>query len=334
MLTLYVGDLHFSGWSMRGRVAVAEKSLPVTERIVELDWPIRESSDGVLFAGTCADEREASIGCACDADDLAEADVEGILEDSAMSLLPRVPILADTETGAVAGDVVSIAEYLDEIAPESGVRLMGATRRQRALVRSICAWASHDLPYLREGASYARSLRASPGIPGPGAVEQARWLCDVVSGLLRRSGGPFLVGDFGLADVMVSTYFQQLRGWHIAIDDSAVRDYARRLLERPSVAEHLDQARAIYRAVDEAPTGSPQWILRHYRYHPGKQLLHDWQRDRCERLVNTTAVEAVQLAYQGLDLEQITQALARIYKAPLERVADDVTTLFARLSPI
>ncbi|BDU04597.1 hypothetical protein [Nocardia cyriacigeorgica] len=333
MLTLYVGDLHFSGWSMRARVAVAEKGLAVTERIVELDWPIREAPDGVLFAGDGTDEREAGIGCACDGGDLAAADVEGVLANSAMALLPRVPLLTDTDTGAVAGDVVSIGEYLDEIAPESGVCLMGSTRRQRATVRSVCAWASHDLPYLREGASYARSLHSHPGVPGTGAVEQARWLCDVVSGLLRRSSGPFLAGDFGLADVMVSTYFQQLRGWHIGIDDPTVRDYARRLLDRPSVADHIDQARAIYRAIDEAPTGSPQWILRHYRYHPGKQLLHDWQRDRCERLVNTTAVQAVQLAYQGLDLEQITQTLAHTYQVPPEHVADDVTALFARLSP-
>ncbi|MFI7190177.1 hypothetical protein [Nocardia nova] len=334
MLALYVGDLHFSGWSMRARVAVAEKGLAVTERIIELDWPIQERSDGVLVAGDGTGEREAGIGCACDADDLAGADIEGILDDSAMSLLPRVPILTDTETKAVAADVVSIAEYLDEIAPQSGVRLMGATRRHRAMVRSICAWASHDLPFLREGASYARSLRVTPGTAAPGAVEQARWLCDVVSGLLRRSSGPFLVGDFGLADVMVSTYFQQLRGWHIGIDDPAVRDYARRLLERPSVADHIDKARAIYRAIDEAPTGSPQWILRHYRYHPGKQLLHDWQRDHCQKLVNATAVQAVRLAYQGLDLDQITQSLAHTYKVSPERVADDVATLFARLSPV
>ncbi|WP_040840773.1 glutathione S-transferase family protein [Nocardia brevicatena] len=333
MLILYVGDLHFSGWSMRGRIAVAEKDLPVTERIVELDWPTSESLDGVLYAGDGIDEREASIGCACDAADLAEADVEDILENSAMVLLPRVPILTDTETGSVAGDVVSIAEYLDEIAPESDVLLMGATPSQRALVRSVCAWASHDLPYLREGASYARSLRADPGTPGPGAFEQARWVCDIAAGLLHRSGGPFLVGDFGLADVMVSTYFQQMRGWNIGIEDPAVADYARRLLERPSIATHIDEARVIYRAIDEAPTGSPQWILRHYRYHPGKRLLHDWQRDRCERLVNATAVEAVRLAYQGLDLEQITHTLAHTYRVPPARVADDVAGLFARLSP-
>ncbi|WP_028477885.1 glutathione S-transferase family protein [Nocardia sp. CNY236] len=333
MLVLYIGDHHFSGWSMRGCVAVAEKCVPVTERVVELDWPTTENADGVLVVGDAIEEREAYFGCECDPVDLAALDREGMVAGSIAQILPRVPTLVDTDTEVVVTDVLSIAEYLDEIAPQSGVRLMGSTAREQALVRSICGWASHDLASLAHGASYAKSLRPNHGEPDVKAIIQARWLCDSVAALLDRFGGPFVVGPFSLADVMLSTYFQQIHGWRIGIENPVVARYSALLLARSSVAAHLDRARAVYRAINEAQPGSPEWVVRHYRFHRGARLLHNWQADRCERLCNATAEQAVQLAYQGMSLDDITQALADAYRVPIERVGADLAALFAHLAP-
>ncbi|WP_280267583.1 PqqD family peptide modification chaperone [Nocardia wallacei] len=334
MLILYVGDLHFSGWSMRGRIALREKDIPFEERRIELDWPTTETADGILTVGDLPEEREAHIGCQCQFSDLAALDTQGALAGSVVGMLPRVPVLVDTSTGAVASDVVSIAEYLDEIAPESGARLMGATAARRAVIRSVCAWASHDLSRLIDDAPYAVSLRPQPSTHlDPGAVEQARWVCDIVAGLLDRYGGPYAVGEFSLVDVMLSTNIQQITGLGIPMTDTRVADYARRLLDRASVRDHLTEARAVYRAIEDAETGSPQWILRHYRYHRTQKLLHDWQTDTCVRLGNATAERIVDLARAGHTVDDIAETVAREFRTSAQRVTVDVLGLLDRLAP-
>ncbi|MFI7189988.1 PqqD family peptide modification chaperone [Nocardia nova] len=334
MLILYAGDLHFSGWSMRGRIILREKQVPFRERRVELDWPTTETSDGVLTVGELSEEREARTGCQCLFEDLRALDSENMLTGSVAEPLPRVPILVDTDTLAVAADVVSIAEYLDEIAPDSGVRLLGSTAAERARIRSLTAWACHDLTQLIDNAPYAISLRPQPPSHlDPSAVEQAHWACETVAGLLSMYGGPYAVGGFSLVDVMLSTNFQQMAGLGIAIADVRVRDYSRRLLERESVRAHLEQARAVYRAIDEAETGSAQWILRHYRYNHVQKLLHDWQNNACVRIGNVTAERVVELAYGGASAGEIAARLAAEFNAPVEQTTIDVLTLLDRLHP-
>lgn len=334
MLILYLGDLHFSGWSMRGRIALREKQIPFEERVVELDWPTTENADGVLVAGDLPEQREARFGCQCAFGDLLALDRESLLPGSVAEALPRVPILVNTGTCTVATDVVSIAEYLDEMAPNSDVRLMGSTPALRARIRSLCAWASHDLPSLINGASYAKSLRPQPPSPAEAcAVEQARWVCETVAALLRGYGGPYAVGEFSLVDIMLSPLFQQMTGWRIPIADDAVGEYAGRLLERPSISSHLDEAKAIYRAIANAEVGSPQWILCHYRYNQSQRLLHDWQTDICQRVSNATAEMVITLAYAGATVEQIATIVSTEYGAPRTQVSLEIRNLMDRLDP-
>lgn len=334
MLILYLGDLHFSGWSMRGRVAVREKQIPFEERFVELDWPSTETAEGVLMVGDLPEEREARIGCQCAFEDLRVLDSEGLLPGSVVEALPRVPVLVNAGTCTVAADVVSIAEYLDEIAPDSGTRLMGSTPAQRARIRSLCAWASHDLSSLINGASYAKSLRPRPpSLVEPCAAEQAHWVCDTVATLLHQHRGPYTVGEFSLVDVMLSPLFQQMTGWGIPIADSDVAEYAELLLERPSIRDHLDEAKAVYRAIADTEVGSPQWILRHYRYNRTQRLLHDWQTDICMQVSNATAELVITLAYAGGTVEEIATIVSTEFGVPQARVVFDVRNLLNRLDP-
>ncbi len=334
MLILYAGDLHFSGWSMRGRIILHEKHVPFTERRVELDWPTTETADGILTVGDLPEEREARTGCQCLFEDLHVLDFENLLTGSVVERLPRVPILVDTDSRAVAADVVAIAEYLDEIAPDSGVRLLGSTAAERARIRSLTAWACRDLSQLIDNAPYATSLRPQPPSDlDQSAVEQAHWVCDIVAGMLDSYGGPYAVGGFSLVDVMLSTNFQQMAGLGITIADSRVREYSRLLLERASVRDHLEQARAVYRSIENAETGSTPWILRHYRYNRTQKLLHDWRSDACVRIGNATAERVVDLAYGGASAGEIAVRLAAEFHAPLEQTTIDVLTLLDRLNP-
>jgi glutathione S-transferase len=335
VLVLYVGDKHFSGWSMRGRIAVMEKQVPYQERIVELDWPTHETDGGLLIVGDGDDRREARSGCGCGADDLMRLDAEGLLENSAASVLPRVPVLVDEVSGSVASDIVALAELLDELYPDSGTRLMGADLRTRAAVRSVAAWAHQDLGHLVGEATYALSLR--PGRSGVEmtnrAAQQAAWVCQTVEVLLRRSGGPWVFGEFTLADVMLSTNFQQLHGWRFPIAAAAVQEYAGQLLARWSVARHLDEARGPYVKIEASRSGSPAWILAHYRYNPRQRLLHDWQSDRCVRLSNQSAVDIVERCIAGDPREQIVAGVAARHRSSPERVRGDVDRLLRDLTP-
>jgi glutathione S-transferase len=112
-----------------------------------------------------------------------------------------------------------------------------------------------------------------------------------------------------------------------------VHQYFSRLLERPSVAAHLAEARQPYTAITAAAPGSPQWIVRQYRYHPTARLLHDWRRDMCHELVGPVTIRAVQLAYRGDDLPTITAKVADEFHTPRDVVAADLHDLFAHLAP-
>lgn len=334
MLILYVGDLHFSGWSVRGRIAVGEKQVPYQERLIELDWPTRENADGVLVVGEDNPAREVQGGCACETGDLLQLDQENLLAGSPALILPRVPVLVDTDSGAVASDILAVGELLDELYPDTGTCLMGKDVRTRAGVRSVAGWAYCDLGDLVHGASYGLSLR--PGekpVMGERAREQAGWVCDTVAALLDMSGGPFLCGQFTLADIMVSIHFQQMRGWGYNISDHGVALYASRLLSRPSIGPLLATAHAPYEQIAACVPGSLAWVLRHYRYHREHALLHDWQNDRCVRLANATARDIVELGFSGAGEDEIVTAMASRYAVPAQQVRDDVQQLRRQLSP-
>lgn len=331
MLVLYTGDRFFSSWSMRGRVMVVEKGLEFVERPVELDWPVNPGPDGRMIAGDGNRLRESCSGCVCDTEDLAAPDVEGLVAGSVAALLPRVPVLVDDGTGVVASDVLAIAEYLDEQFPDRP--LLPSDAATRAAVRSLSAHLLCDLYVLLHEAPYAVSLRPGQRPPVPdGAAEQARWVGDVLGAVLARWGGEYLFGRFGLADVMLAPIAQQFRGWNLPAPEP-VAAYFARLLERPSVAEHLAQARRPYELIEEAEPGSPQWTVRHYRYRTKAGLLHDWQANRRHELVGPVARRAVDLAYQGADLAALIATIAAEFAAPRERVEADLTGLFAQLDP-
>jgi glutathione S-transferase len=100
MLILYLGDHHFSSWSMRARLALMESGVEYTERVVELDWPTRTAGD-VLVVGDGDEGRKPHSACACTPSALATADKEALLAESFVGLVPQVPVLVDDQSGAV-----------------------------------------------------------------------------------------------------------------------------------------------------------------------------------------------------------------------------------------
>ena len=59
----------------------------------------------------------------------------------------------------------------------------------------------------------------------------------------RRSGGPFLLGDFGIVDAMFAPVAIRFRGYGVVLDDNA-RHYTEALFALPAMREWQAAAEA------------------------------------------------------------------------------------------
>jgi glutathione S-transferase len=342
-LYLFHGDKHFSSWSMRARVALAEKRVDYVEREIQLDWPVEFAERGIVAwteETLEAFSPEPASACRCVLRHLAtDPAVGALIAGGYAAAIPRVPIVVDDDAQAVLADILAIAEYLEEAQPDRP--LLGKDRRTRGEIRSVSAHVHSEYLALHEGMSYAMSFRPEDQPrPAEEATGQARRLLRLLDAVLaqtaaRRLGGDFLFGDFSLADVMVAPVAQALTGWGFDMAGRpAVRDYAARLLARPSVRAHLDEAALPYRRLAEAKPGSVTWIARHYRYREDISMIHNWRSGIGHRLHGEVANMAFKLAEGGADMPRIVDEIQEIFDVPSQQLRDDVELFFEQISPL
>jgi glutathione S-transferase len=161
-MRLIIGNKNYSSWSLRAWLPLRHLNVPFEEERVALFEPGYE---------------------------------ERILAHSPAG---RVPVLIDGDL--TVWDSLAIGEYLADKLPDHGLWPQPLAERARA--RSITAEMHSGFPELRS--HMPMNIRAS--FPGRGrtpavATDIAR-VCEIWRGCLRRSGGPFLFGAFGLADAM------------------------------------------------------------------------------------------------------------------------------------
>jgi glutathione S-transferase len=76
---------------------------------------------------------------------------------------------------------------------------------------------------------------------GEDVAKDVARVVEVWSGLLDRFGGPFLAGDWSIADVFYTPVATRFRTWGIALadygDDGRCDKYAQKLLETPEYLE-------------------------------------------------------------------------------------------------
>lgn len=200
-MELLIGDKVWSSWSMRPWLALKHTGAPFTETLIRLR---RESSDEV---------RDAAI--------------------AAGSPSGMVPALKD---GAVTvWDSLAISEYLAERFPAAG--LWPADPAARAVGRSAAAEMHSGFASLR-GECPMDLSRREPATLTPATEENVRRIIALWRELLKRFGGPFLLGaDWSIADAFYTPVASRFRGYHIHLtdqgDDGSAGAYAARLLETP-----------------------------------------------------------------------------------------------------
>src|SRR5450755_785746 len=167
-MDLYIGNKNYSSWSLRPWLLMKQAGIEFDERPLRLDW-----SEGSPFKTTLL----------------------------AIAPSGRVPLLVDE--GFAVWDSLAIAEYLAE--RFAGKHLWPGDAKARARARSICAEMHSGFSDLRS--VFGMNIEASLREVGErmlreitGAARDLKRIDAMWSEALQGSGGPFLFGEFSIAD--------------------------------------------------------------------------------------------------------------------------------------
>jgi glutathione S-transferase len=213
-MQLYIGNKNYSSWSMRPWTLMRHYEIPFDEVMVRFDD--FHAPDPSPFK-----QRVAEVSPAA-----------------------RVPVLVDD--GFAVWDTLAIAEYLAERFAQHP--LWPREPKARARARSLCAEMHAGFSALRSHCPQnleaslpqigQRVLREQSAVQADLQRLQAMW-----SDALRASGGPFLFGEFGIADAYFAPVAGRIRTYALPVSDTVQR-YIERLWASPGVAAWVREALA------------------------------------------------------------------------------------------
>jgi len=186
-MKLLIGNKNYSSWSMRPWVLLKHFDIPFEEVMTRFD---SFAPDSKFKAAVLA-----------------------------LSPAGKVPILVEDD-GLCVWDTLAIAEYLAERHPDKA--LWPRDARLRARARSVCAEMHSGFGALRD--CFGMNIEAA--LPEVGArvlAENAAARADVArinqlwSDALATSGGPFLFGDYSIADAYFAPVVMRMRTYALPV---------------------------------------------------------------------------------------------------------------------
>lgn len=209
-MELVIGTKKWSTWSMRPWLAMKRTGAPFTETLITL----RQENDMTSAA---------------------------ILPHSPSGLVPCLK--AD---GLTIVDSLAICEYLNEAFPAA--RLWPEDRAKRALGRAAAAEMHAGFASLRGECPMALELAPRDVTISEATQKNVRRIVAIWRELLDRFGGPFLLGEWSIADAFYTPVATRFRGYGILPSDfgdtGAAGAYCERLLETPEFLEWEAAAKA------------------------------------------------------------------------------------------
>jgi glutathione S-transferase len=211
-MQLHIGNKNYSSWSMRPWVLMRHFGIAFDEVMHRFDS--------------------------------FEANSQFRREMGALSPTGKVPLLVDG--GLVVWDTLAIAEYLAETHLE--LPLWPRDKLQRARARSLCAEMHSGFVALRS----ACPMNIEASLPEVGAkvlAEQPAVQADLTrlvamwTQALAASGGPFLFGEFSIADAYYAPVVARLRSYALPVP-AEVQAYGDRVWASPGVAAWVQAALA------------------------------------------------------------------------------------------
>ncbi len=159
-LLLVIGDKNLSSWSMRPWLVLKATKLPFREVKILLDRP-----------DTARKIRRVSP-------------------------TGKVPVLIHGKT--VIWDSLAICEYLHELAPDKDLWPKDAS--ERAIARSYVSEMHSGFPHIRSQLSMDITLRTKIKHLNDSTKLEIERVLALWSDALKKSGGPYLFGNFGIVD--------------------------------------------------------------------------------------------------------------------------------------
>ena len=200
-LRLFIGNKNYSSWSFRPWIAMKEKGIEFEEELVPFDFE------------------------------------NGNPEFRRFSPSMKVPVLQHGEL--TVWDSLAILEYLAELSPEKG--LWPEDPKERAKARSVAAEMHSGFAALRSACPM--NMRREHGkleIP-EAAQKDAERIVKIWQECLEASGGPFLFGEFTVADAMYAPIASRFATYCLS-DDPAVTGYIDALTDLPGWREWFEAA--------------------------------------------------------------------------------------------
>ena len=201
MMKLLIGNRTYSTWSLRPWLVLQHFDIPFEDELLQL------SGEGFR-------------------DVLAQRSPTG-----------RVPLLIDGDL--VVPETLAIIEYIADAFPEKHV--WPADRKDRALARSAASEMHAGFSALRNAAPM--NLRASYA----GRVSRDEIYADMarlealLGGLLVKSGGPYLFGQFSAADAMFAPVATRIRTYDLSVSDT-LTEYVEAIYALPAFQAWLSDA--------------------------------------------------------------------------------------------
>jgi len=146
-----------------------------------------------------------------------------------------VPVLKDGDL--MIWDSLAISEYVAEKVPS----LWPADPARRAQARSAAAEMHSGFSSLRGECPMDLTAPARAVELSPATHKDIRRIVGLWSDLLKTSGGPFLAGEWSIADAFFTPVAARFRTYGVMLSDfgdaGACGEYAERLLETPEFRE-------------------------------------------------------------------------------------------------
>jgi glutathione S-transferase len=208
--TLTLSSKNYSSWSLRGWLMAKQSGVPFTEIMVAPD----------------------------DIDARAEI----------LLLSPSILVPCLNYDGIKIWDTLAIGEFLNEIAPKAG--LLPKDRAQRAHCRSICGEMHSGFAAMRSALpmnlkAHFPNFKVWSKAQADIARIQAIW-----NECLAAYGGPFLFGEFSMADAMYAPVATRFSTYDVKID-AVCAGYRDRILAYPAMLEWAESAQLEPEEIEE-----------------------------------------------------------------------------------
>jgi glutathione S-transferase len=202
-MKLVIGDKNFSSWSMRPWVLLKHFGIAFDEMLIPLYRP----------------ESKAKL--------------------REMSPTGKVPCLI-TDSGDAVWESLAIMETIAEAHPEHAMWPRDAVARARA--RSVSAEMHAGFAELRQTMPFDIGKHAPNADVTPGALANIARVEAIWADCIARAGGPFLFGEFGIADAMFAPVVMRFNTYVPELSAQS-REYMKRITALPAVAEWIADAR-------------------------------------------------------------------------------------------